>query len=54
SGGLWLWFRDHHWTWTRSGVFPYLWKHGLGTWLYLLGTRDGKPVFYDYASGSVR
>jgi len=54
SGGLWLWFRDHHWMWTRSGTYPYLWKHDLGSWLYLLGTRDGKPVFYDHASGSVR
>jgi hypothetical protein len=54
SGGLWLWFKDHHWTWTRSGVFPYLWKHDLGSWHYLLGTRDGKPVYYDYATGSVR
>ncbi|SVE40720.1 uncharacterized protein METZ01_LOCUS493574, partial [marine metagenome] len=54
SGGLWLWFRDHHWMWTRQGVFPYLWKHDLGSWLYLLGTRDGQPVFHDYATGSVR
>jgi hypothetical protein len=54
SGGLWLWFRDHHWTWTRSGVFPYLWKHDLGSWHYLLGTRNGQPVFFDYATGSVR
>jgi surface protein len=48
SGGLWLWFRDHHWMWTRSGVFPYLWKHDLGTWHYLLGTRNGQPVFYEW------
>jgi alpha-tubulin suppressor-like RCC1 family protein/N-acetylneuraminic acid mutarotase len=53
SGGLWLWFRDHHWMWTRSGTYPYLWKHDLGTWLYLLGTRDGQPVFHDYATGSI-
>jgi surface protein len=53
-GGLWLWFRDHHWTWTRSGTYPYLWKHDLGSWHYLLGTRNGKPVFFDYATGSVR
>jgi N-acetylneuraminic acid mutarotase len=48
SGGLWIWFRDHHWTWTQQGVFPYLWKHDLGTWYYLLGTRDGQPVFYEW------
>jgi len=48
SGGLWLWFRDHHWMWTQQGVFPYLWKHDLGTWHYLLGTRNGQPVFYEW------
>ena len=54
SGGLWLWFRDHHWTWTQSGAFPYLWKHDLGGWLYLLGSQNGKPSFYHYESGSIR
>jgi surface protein len=48
SGGLWLWFGDHHWMWTQSGVYPYLWKHDLGTWHYLLGTRNGQPVFYEW------
>ena len=52
SGGLWLWFRDHQWMWTRSGVFPYLWKHDLGTWHYLLGTRDGQPVFYEWTESA--
>lgn len=54
SGGLWLWFRDHHWTWTQSEAYPYLWNHDLGGWLYLMGTRNGKPVFYHYESGSIR
>jgi surface protein len=48
SDGLWLWFRDHHWMWTRQGVFPYLWKHDLGIWHYLLSTRNGQPVFYEW------
>jgi len=48
SGGLWLWFRDHRWTWTQEGVFPYLWKHDLGTWHYLIGTRNGQPLFYEW------
>ena len=54
SGGLWLWFTDHHWMWTQSGVYPYLWKHGTGTWRYLIGQRNGMPLFLDYASGSAR
>ena len=54
SGGLWLWFRDHHWTWTQSEAYPYLWNHDLGGWLYLLGSQNGKPSFYHYESGSIR
>jgi hypothetical protein len=54
SGGLWLWFREHHWTWTQSGAFPYLWNHDLGGWLYLLGSQNGKPSFYHYESGLIR
>ena len=52
--GIWLWFTDHHWMWTQSGVYPYLWKHDTGTWRYLIGQRNGKPLFFDYATGSVR
>jgi len=48
SRGLWLWFRNHRWMWTQIGVFPYLWKHDLGSWHYLLGTRNGQPVFYEW------
>ena len=48
SGGLWLWMKDHHWTWTQQGVFPYLWKHQSASWHYLLGTRNGQPVFYEW------
>jgi hypothetical protein len=48
SGGLWLWFRDHRWIWTQQGVFPYLWKHRSASWHYLLGTRNGQPVFYEW------
>ena len=28
--GLWLWFNDHHWMWTQSDAYPYLWKNVLG------------------------
>ena len=42
------------WMWTQSGVYPYLWKHGTGTWRYLIGQRNGMPLFLDYATGSVR
>ena len=48
SGGLWLWMRDHRWTWTQQGVFPYLWKHQSASWHYLLGTQNGQSVFYEW------
>ena len=49
SGGLWLWLEDHHWMWTQQGVFPYLWKHDLGTWHYLVGLLNGKPFFIEWS-----
>ena len=52
--GLWLWTEGNGWLWTQPGVYPHLWKHRSGNWLYLLGTRNGQPVFYDFATGSVR
>ena len=52
--GLWLWTEENGWLWTRPGTYPHLWKHRSGNWLYLLGTRDGKPVFFDFATNSVR
>jgi hypothetical protein len=48
SGGLWLWLKNHHWMWTQQGVFPYLWKHDLGTWHYLIGLRYGQPYFIEW------
>jgi hypothetical protein len=52
--GLWLWTNQEGWTWTQPGVFPHLWKHRTGNWLYLMRAVNGKPVFHDYATGSVR
>jgi hypothetical protein len=52
--GLWLWTKEEGWLWTQPGVFPHLWTHRSGNWLYLMGTVGGKPVFHDYATGSVR
>ena len=48
SGGLWLWMKEHRWTWTQKGVFPYIWKHQSASWQYLLGTQNGQPVFYEW------
>ena len=52
--GLWLWKNEEGWMWTRQDVFPHLWKNRTGNWLYLMVSRNGKPVFYHYESGSIR
>ena len=52
--GLWLWKNEEGWMWTRQDVFPHLWKNRTANWLYLMVSRNGKPVFYHYESGSIR
>jgi hypothetical protein len=52
SGGLWLWMKDHGWLWTRDGAYPYFWKNADGTWHYLLGSRNGQPVFFEWRGAS--
>ena len=52
--GLWLWLEDEGWLWTQPGVLPHLWKDRTGNWFYLMRSVNGKPVFHDYATGSVR
>lgn len=50
AAGLWLWLKDYDWLWTNGGIWPYLYQHDSSNWLYHLGKRDGKPVFYDYSN----
>ena len=52
--GLWLWQKENGWTWTQKGVWPCLWRNKTGSWLCLMGSYQGKPVFYDYASRKVK
>ena len=52
--GLWLWQEENGWTWTQPGVWPCLWRNNSGSWLYLMTTFAGKPIFYDYRTGKFR
>ena len=52
--GLWLWKNEEGWMWTRRRLIPTFGKTDLGGWLYLMVSRNGKPVFYHYESGSIR
>jgi surface protein len=46
--GVWLWKDGMGWLWTREGVWPYLWSHQHGDWIYLPPGR-AEPIFYDYS-----
>ena len=52
--GLWLWMMDEGWLWTQPGTHPYLFRHRSGSWLYLMGSEAGKPVFFDFSIGLPR
>ena len=52
--GLWLWMMDEGWLWTEPGTHPYLFRHRSGSWLYLMGSEAGKPVFFDFSAGFFR
>jgi len=53
--GVWLWREENGWLWTKQDVWPYLWSHHSGHWLYLYpGKFGGSPKFYDYSIQSYR
>ena len=45
---------DEGWLWTQPGTHPYLFRHRSGSWLYLMGSEAGKPVFFDFSAGFFR
>ena len=52
---VWLWREENGWLWTKQDVWPYLWSHQSGYWLYLYpGKFGGSPKFYDYSIQSYR
>jgi len=53
DGGVWLWKEDIGWLWTREGIWPYLWSHENGNWIYLPPGSHG-PIFFDYANQEYR
>ena len=48
DGGLWLWKPGHGWLWTQDEVWPFLYEHETGRWLYLVSTEKGGAFFFDY------
>ena len=51
--GQWFWTEEIGWCWTAKAIHPFIWKHSNGSWLFRMGIkRQGKSVFWDYATGS--
>ena len=48
------WQSAEGWMWTQEEVWPFLFKHKSNSWLYLLRSEGGLPVFYDYMMDSYR
>ena len=50
--GIWMWSdRLKGWTWTKSGVWPYLWEHNRANWLYFKKVVS-QTHFFNFSSGS--
>jgi hypothetical protein len=54
TGDLWLWSNELGWLWSGPGVYPYLFHNSTENWLYFLAKREGKPLFYDYNTKSIK
>ncbi|MBC8349319.1 MAG: cadherin domain-containing protein [Verrucomicrobia bacterium] len=53
TSGLWVWKENLGWLWTAKGAFPHLYRNDTKEWLYFLTTKEGKPYFYNHATGAV-
>jgi hypothetical protein len=51
SEGVWLWQEKLGWTWTGSGIYPYLFLHQEKGWIFFHGSDGKRSVFYDFGSG---
>jgi len=51
TDSIWLYFLNHGWMWTKSGVYPFLYDADTSGWRYYKSI-EGKPMLYDYATGS--
>jgi hypothetical protein len=53
--GVWLWKDGMNWLWTGEHIWPYMWSHDLGNWIYVPGDdSEGGFIFYDYSTSSYR
>ena len=54
NDGIWIWQHGHGWMWSQNGVWPFLYSHRKGNWLYFTKSVGGRPIFYDYGTKDYR
>ena len=47
----WLWMEDQGWTWTTPSVWPYMYRNGSASWIYLLKRKSGPSLLFDRMHG---
>tara|TARA_B110000305_G_C19453671_1_gene649522 strand:- start:679 stop:957 length:279 start_codon:yes stop_codon:yes gene_type:complete len=50
QNGTWFWASELGWSWTREGLWPYLWKQNDGGWLYYHGFLQEKRTFWNFTT----
>jgi hypothetical protein len=53
EGGIWAWSQDRGWTWSNKDIYPFIFIQNKGSWIYLLGHINNKPIFFDYSTNSI-
>ena len=50
---VWIWIPGYGWHWTGAQYYPYLYRHNLQGWVYLLKNAQGEPVYYNTITGQI-
>ncbi|MBT3638346.1 MAG: cadherin repeat domain-containing protein [Opitutae bacterium] len=50
DGSVWFWSHKHGWHWTQDGLYPYFYRWRDLTWLYYMGLRKGRLVYWNYST----
>ena len=50
--GHWFWTDNFGWCWTSRSIYPFIWGHNAGNWFYWMAIKDGKNLFWNYATST--
>ena len=48
--GIWAWSETRGWVWSNKEVYPFLYQSNIGSWIYLLPTKNGEARYYNYST----